>query len=424
MKKRPAKPQLRITGVVKAMNLARERLSTGIPPSELDAFRQWVRTTVAGIEQICRKHKTSPDQLSTPTYHAYLFLKELNLEDLPVRDNPDLPVKQKVRVTNLIAVCNDLQKRMAELVNGTAQDSNNIRLQVRVQAPVIEELRRYIQAQVSHVEAIYQQTSSGPGELPARSRRAYQWLVFLSSEENLQAHLAGLKIGSEAGRQAACRAKLPLQRRNLPVKLEFFHLSALYRAKLQKIGLQQDGLHIVANEGFITAPQAILEALICAALSGNSSPHLSQVRGYAETEAFSEILMDLGVTGANTGPVTRGRHYDLQEVFERVNAAYFDGRLDPPRLAWNRTITHRKLGHYQPVTDSVMISITLDQPRVPTYVIDFVMYHELLHKDLGIRLANGKRYAHTKAFRQEERKFEYYTQAQEFLNQLGQKPIL
>ena len=48
------------------------------------------------------------------------------------------------------------------------------------------------------------------------------------------------------------------------------------------------------------------------------------------------------------------------------------------------------------------------------------MSHELPHKALGVRVVNGRRYAHTPAFRRAERRFRYYNEAQEYLQKLGQ----
>lgn len=66
-----------------------------------------------------------------------------------------------------------------------------------------------------------------------------------------------------------------------------------------------------------------------------------------------------------------------------------------------------------------MISITLDDPQVPPYVIEFVMYHELLHKEVGIQLVNGRRYAHTTAYKEKEKRFHSYEKARAFLDQLA-----
>ncbi|MFN2286346.1 MAG: topoisomerase II, partial [Anaerolineae bacterium] len=88
-------------------------------------------------------------------------------------------------------------------------------------------------------------------------------------------------------------------------------------------------------------------------------------------------------------------------------------------LTWNKTLTHRKFGHYQTTTNTVMLSLSLDDAAVPPYVVDFVMYHELLHKHLGIKFVNGRRYAHTAEFRDAERRFAQYAQAETFLAQLA-----
>jgi hypothetical protein len=42
-----------------------------------------------------------------------------------------------------------------------------------------------------------------------------------------------------------------------------------------------------------------------------------------------------------------------------------------------------KMGHYDFIRDTVMLSVTLDAPDVLDYVVDYVMYYELLHKKLG-----------------------------------------
>ena len=105
----------------------------------------------------------------------------------------------------------------------------------------------------------------------------------------------------------------------------------------------------------------------------------------------------------------------------RVNAAYFGVALARPRLVWNRALTGRKFGHYRRSTDTVMLSVSLDAADVPAWVVDFVMYHELLHKKHGIALVNGRRFEHTAAFRAEERRFAECDQADRFLKDLALK---
>jgi predicted metal-dependent hydrolase len=127
------------------------------------------------------------------------------------------------------------------------------------------------------------------------------------------------------------------------------------------------------------------------------------------------------LTIEDSNEATRGQVYDLDAIFQRVNAQYFQGQLERPRLTWNQTLTHHKFGHYQPTTDTLMVSITLDHPEIPIYLLEFVMYHELLHKALGLKISNGRRYAHHKDFLEAEARFQHYTEAKEWLSRLGDR---
>jgi len=89
----------------------------------------------------------------------------------------------------------------------------------------------------------------------------------------------------------------------------------------------------------------------------------------------------------------------LKESYDRVNAKYFNNSFEMPNLTWGQD-SKRKLGHYHYGSDTVMLSTILKEEQ---RFLDFVMYHELLHKKHGI--TRGGR-AHTKAFRDDEARFE------------------
>ena len=116
---------------------------------------------------------------------------------------------------------------------------------------------------------------------------------------------------------------------------------------------------------------------------------------------------------------TRGAFHDLIESFDRVNARYFEGKMARPRITWSRSFTGRKFGHYDTVKDWVMVSSTLDSASVPAFVVDFLMFHELLHKKHGIRWVNDRGHAHTSAFYAEEKTFEGHELAEQWLTKLA-----
>ncbi len=106
-----------------------------------------------------------------------------------------------------------------------------------------------------------------------------------------------------------------------------------------------------------------------------------------------------------------GRTYDLEQIFAQLNHRYFDNALSKPSLSWSARRTKRILGHHDAVHDAIVISRSLDLEAVPHYVIEYVMYHEMLHVKHPPRIVNGRRRFHTPTFRAEEKQFVHYDAA-------------
>jgi hypothetical protein len=313
-----------------------------------------------------------------------------------------------VRISKLIAHCNQLQNLIYWLA--FPADKRIDDLEPHPQDGLSEQIRSL----VNEVEDLCAQVSASPMDLPGRSRQAYQWLKFLSDPAHLQMHVAALQTTHAACSRLSCRRKGPPGSKSQPVRIQFYLFNALYR-----VSFRRDVTLIQANEGFITAPPPVIEALIEAAICQQGQHALGLVRQYADSAEYSRSLEMLVNGRLQQHDEIRGKVHDLEASFTRVNLEYFNGRMERPRLSWNRTLTYRKLGHYQPNIDTVQISITLDQTDVPEFILDYVMYHELLHNLLGIHYKNGRRSAHTSRFRAEERKFQHYAEALEFINQIG-----
>jgi hypothetical protein len=76
------------------------------------------------------------------------------------------------------------------------------------------------------------------------------------------------------------------------------------------------------------------------------------------------------------------------------------------------------MGSYNLRTDTIIVNRALDKIDTPLFVIRFVMYHEMLHKFVGIKRKNGRNYAHTSKFRNYEKQFAEYAEAKEYLSHL------
>src|SRR3989338_3408335 len=92
----------------------------------------------------------------------------------------------------------------------------------------------------------------------------------------------------------------------------------------------------------------------------------------------------------------------LLESFNRVNSKYFFGIIEMPNLVWG-ALSMRKLGSYEYGSDTIMISkVLFDQGEL----LDYVMYHEMLHKKHKFYRGGTRNFHHTAEFRKDERAFE------------------
>ena len=108
----------------------------------------------------------------------------------------------------------------------------------------------------------------------------------------------------------------------------------------------------------------------------------------------------------------RGRHYDLDEIFEGLNRRYFGGAVTAA-VTWGRKSTRRfparrTLGTYLEDRNIIRINPFLDSRRVPRFYVEYIVYHEMLHAVMESRVKNGRRRIHACEFRKREKLFEHY----------------
>ncbi|HSQ27181.1 MAG TPA: hypothetical protein VLM80_08645 [Anaerolineales bacterium] len=423
--KHGSRPSLYIRGVVTAQKHALEIVDKGIPLNQVDAFRLQIQAVVQSVESICCKHNVRIEALPVRTYKAYLYLKSLLEQDIPQPHKnrikkPSLTqdkTRKPLRLRGLIAFCQSVQDQFSQLCDQpdnagtqTANQWDNL--------TTIKKLGIY-QEILTALETLNQLIKSNKRvivNLPPPSLRAYQWLLFLSKAENIQVHLQALSKVYAISAVSFNEENKTKKGDRLPVRFEFYHIPGLYRS-------QQQGyiLKMVAHEGFIFAPHDMLVNLVQSLHHPQKNFHIARIRTYADSHEFIRHARQLATSGLETHSHSSGRHQNLQTIFERVNMRYFNNQVQMPQLSWSNSLTYRKYGHYQPSTDSLMLSVSLDDAKVPEYVLDFVMYHELLHKHLGFYSRNGRRISHHTEFRKQETMFPQYEQAQKYLEMLGRK---
>lgn len=111
----------------------------------------------------------------------------------------------------------------------------------------------------------------------------------------------------------------------------------------------------------------------------------------------------------------RGQYYDLEDIFNKVNKDYFNPLLRTPVLGWSLNKSYRRLGFYDHERDLIVISQIFDNRKVPQVILEYLMYHEMLHIVFPAKVVNGRRKIHTEEFNQREQEFEAYEQTQKWL---------
>ena len=115
----------------------------------------------------------------------------------------------------------------------------------------------------------------------------------------------------------------------------------------------------------------------------------------------------------------QGAHYNLKEIYDRLNAQYFEGKLllaitwvSPKKTKYRRRIL---LGSFHPHLKLIKVNRLLDTAETPPYFIDFIVYHEMLHFVLPpIFQKNRSRQIHHRAFKEQEKKFQQYALAKAY----------
>jgi Protein of unknown function DUF45 len=120
---------------------------------------------------------------------------------------------------------------------------------------------------------------------------------------------------------------------------------------------------------------------------------------------------------APTGP--RGRQFDLDQMFVRLNEQYFSGSLQRPHIRWSTRSWRRQFGCYDPGPNQILLNRRMDHPGVPQIAVEYVLYHEMLHVKHPTRRSGCSLVSHSPEFRAEEKLFADFARARRVLDHLA-----
>lgn len=197
-----------------------------------------------------------------------------------------------------------------------------------------------------------------------------------------------------------------------------------YANSISTLRVRDGEMHVGLSEVLREAPQAVLESLaeivIGKAFRERTAPeYLRQYRAWlnqAETRYKLEALRQQNGRKLTSG--TKGRQWELRDLFDTLNARYFNGAFPEVELAWSRTESRTHLGHWDPAHRTIVLSRFLDRPETPRLAAEYVMFHEMLHVVHPVEFDNGRRRVHNRSFKQSEARFEDLREAKAILKRL------
>ena len=167
----------------------------------------------------------------------------------------------------------------------------------------------------------------------------------------------------------------------------------------------------------LNAQKALACILVSKLLQTKIPPKtLETYRGFIKNQELREkVTENKRAKGRKIITTAKGEVYDLDEIFAQLNQLYFDNKIAKPTLTWSARKTYRILGHHDATHETIAVSRSLDDKKTPKYVVEFVVFHEMLHIFHPTEHRNGRRYNHTPQFRRDEKRFAHFEKAESWI---------
>ena len=114
---------------------------------------------------------------------------------------------------------------------------------------------------------------------------------------------------------------------------------------------------------------------------------------------------------------TSGEYFELTRVLNSARGLLESHDLDDIQITWGRRSRGTKsirLGSFDFERRLVRVHPALDRDWVPTFFVEYIVYHELVHAVCPPEMGEGRRNIHTEEFRRLEKRFPKYREAVEW----------
>lgn len=198
-----------------------------------------------------------------------------------------------------------------------------------------------------------------------------------------------------------------------------------YAGLSSTIRLRRGRVYARVSDVLRHSPREVLYALACILVSKlyrlkASKEHERTYRQHTLNQSILDASEDARrKRGYKITTSPRGKVYDLESLFDQLNERYFSGALERPKISWSPRRARRVLGHHDHIHGAIIISRLLDAHRIPRFVLEYVLFHEMLHIKHPARMVGGRTIYHSRDFRKDEQRFDRYEEALAWLEKIS-----
>lgn len=188
------------------------------------------------------------------------------------------------------------------------------------------------------------------------------------------------------------------------------------RSTMLSVRWESDHTKVSLHRMFLEAPENIMDELAC--YLRKEGEELTPM-----VKAFIEDNLTKFDYSHHINPkklATKGKVYNLQKIYDKVNREYFGNKLKLA-ITWfgdgkKKNRSRVNFGAYFEQLKLIKINRLLDNEAFPDYVVEFVIYHEMLHAIYTPFVKDsGRRCVHTPDFKKMERRFHKYREADRWI---------
>ncbi len=189
------------------------------------------------------------------------------------------------------------------------------------------------------------------------------------------------------------------------------------RSTMLSIRWEKDHARISLHRMFLQAPLS-RHAGTCQVHQNRKNSSLPlEVKKFIE---YQTQKMDYSHSVDKRELITLGKCFDLEKIYRLTNESYFQNELKLS-ITWygnpdRRLRSQINFGLYSFPLKLVKIHRLLDSFDMPEYFVQYVVYHEMLHSVCSPFVnRRGMTIVHTPEFKQREREFKFFKEAQNWI---------